>query len=302
MRYSMLADPWGSTADSVLDEAEFAGRIGAETYWLAQVWRMDSMTLIPSLAARSGPDLKFGTSIVASYLRHPVTLASQALTANLLVDGRFTLGVGLSHNFIIEGMFDIPFDRPLRHLGEYLDILVPALEQKPIDAHGDSVSYHGVIDVPGAPVPDLMLAALGPQMLRLCGSRTGGTITWMMGANSIAEFVIPTIHDAAERAGRPAPRVVVLVPVWITDDAASARAQTAENLAIYGQAPSYRSALDREGLAGPEDYAIIGSEDDAREQLARYDLPGVTEIGIQVLAGGEHRDRTREFITTLCQP
>jgi 5,10-methylenetetrahydromethanopterin reductase len=297
----MMADPWGASTADVLDEAVFAGSIGADTYWLAQIWRMDSMTLIPTLAAQTGSQLKFGTAIVASYLRHPVTLASQALTANLLVDGRLTLGVGLSHKPVIEGMFEIPFDRPIRDISEYLDVLVPALEQKPIDAHGASVSFHGVMDVPEAPAPELLLAALGPQMLRLCGARTAGTITFMAGPSTLSDFVIPTVHRAAEHAGRAAPRVVVLVGMWITDDPAAARAQAADRLAIYGTAPSYRALLDREGLVGPEECTIIGSEDAAREELARYDLEGVTEIGIQILADGQDRDRTRQFIASLCR-
>ena len=297
-----VADPWGGSTADLLDEAVFAGSIGAETYWLPQIWRMDAMTLIPTLAAQAGSQqLKFGTSIVASYLRHPVTLASQALTANLLVDGRLTLGVGLSHKPVIEAMFEIPFDHPIRDMSEYLDVLVPALEQKPIDARGASVSFHGAMDVPDAPTPELLLAALGPQMLRLCGRRAAGTITFMAGPSTLANDVIPTIQRAAEQAGRPEPRVVVLVGVWITDDAEGARAQTAERLAIYGTVPSYRGLLDREGLSGPEGCTIIGSEDAAREELARYDLGGVTEIGFQILATGEDRDRTRDFVAGLCR-
>src|SRR5262249_39119096 len=153
------------------------------------------------------------------------------LTANQLIDGRLSLGVGLSHKPVIEAMFEIPFDHPLRDMSEYLDVLVPALQQKPIDAHGASVSYHGEMDVPGAPAPAVLLAALGPQMLRLCGARSAGTITLFAGPSTLADFIIPTLHRAAEQAGRATPRVVVLIGVWITDDPVAARAQLAERLA-----------------------------------------------------------------------
>jgi alkanesulfonate monooxygenase SsuD/methylene tetrahydromethanopterin reductase-like flavin-dependent oxidoreductase (luciferase family) len=77
MRVSMFADLWSATVPDLIEEATFAGEAGVDTYWIAQIWRMDSMTLIPSLAAAAGPDLKFGSGIVSSYLRHPVTMASR---------------------------------------------------------------------------------------------------------------------------------------------------------------------------------------------------------------------------------
>ena len=299
MRISVMADPWSGSAADVLEEATFAGSVGADTYWLAQVWRMDSMTLIPSLAAAAGPDLKFGSGIVCSYLRHPVTLASQALTTNVLVDGRYTLGVGLSHQVILEPMFGIDFTRPLRAMREYLDVLLPAIAQQPVDADGETVSFHGAVDVPGAAAPDVVLAALGPQMLRLCGERTAGTITWMTGPQTLAGYVVPAITAAAERGGRDAPRIVALVPMWITDDTAAARTASAERLDIYGMAPSYRSMLQREGWAAPEDAVLIGNEDHVRASIERYREAGATEMGIQILGTGDDRDRTRAFVADL---
>jgi F420-dependent oxidoreductase-like protein len=300
MRISVMADPWSATTADLMDEAAFAGEVGAETYWIAQIWRMDSMTLIPSLAAKAGPDLKFASGIVNAYLRHPVTLASQALTTNLLVDGRYTLGVGPSAKSMMEDMFEVPFDRPLRYMSEYLDVLVPALDQQAVDAHGDSVSYHGPVDVPGASAPDLMLAALSPGMLRLCGRRTAGTITWLTGPRTLADYVVPTIREAAAEAGRPSPRVVALVPLLVTDDVAAGREHALAQLGIYAINPSYARMVEREGLAGPQDAAIIGSEELARDALAAYDQEGVTEVALQILGPRAEHGRTRAFIADLC--
>ena len=222
MRVGIMNDPWSGTLGDMRDEVAWAARVGAHTYWLAQVWRYDAFTLIPSLAA-TAPSLRFATSVAATFHRHPMTMASQALTANLLTGGRFTLGIGLMHKPVIEGMFGLSFDKPVRHMSEYLDILLPLLAQKPSDASGVAWTYRGPIDVPGAPECPVLLAALGTQMLGVCGRRTAGTITFMTGPHTIRDHVVPTLTAAANSAGRDAPRVVALVPVHVTDDVTAGR-------------------------------------------------------------------------------
>lgn len=298
MRIGIMGDPWAGTWDEMQDEVLWAAASGAHTYWLAQVWRYDAFTVIPSLAALA-PDLHFATGVAATFHRHPMTMASQALTASLLTRGRFTLGLGLMHQPIIEGMFGIPFAKPVKHMSEYLDIVLPLLEGKPAGAAGEFWTYHGPVDVPGAPACDVMLAALGPQMLDLCGRRTAGTITWMTGPATLRDHVVPTIRAAADAVGRPEPRVVALVAVHITDDVAGARARASANLGMYGQMPSYRAMLDREGLADASDFALIGGEDEVRAGLEAYRAAGITDLGIAVAAGPADRDRTRAFLTGL---
>jgi F420-dependent oxidoreductase-like protein len=293
-----MNDPWNGTLAEMRDEVAWAAAAGAHTYWLAQVWRYDAFTLIPSLAA-DAPNLRFATGVAATFHRHPMTMASQALTANLLTGGRFTLGIGLMHRPVIEGMFGMSFDKPVRHMSEYLDILLPLLAQKPSDAAGEAWTYRGPIDVPGAPECNVLLAALGPRMLGLCGRRTAGTITWMTGPRTIDDYVVPTLTAAADSAGRAAPLVAALVPVHVTDDVATARARAAQALAIYGTLPSYRAMLDREGVTGPEDFALIGSEDAVGDGLEAYRSAGVTDLGIAVAADAVDRDRTREFVASF---
>lgn len=298
MRIGIMNDPWSGTLADLRGEVAWAATVGAHTYWLAQVWRYDAFTLIPSLAA-DAPDLQFATGVAATFHRHPMTMASQALTANLLTGGRFTLGIGLMHKPVIEGMFGLSFDKPVRHISEYLDILLPLLAQKPSDAAGAAWTYHGPIDVPGAPECPVLLAALGTQMLGVCGRRTAGTITWMTGPHTIREHVVPTLTAAASSAGREAPRVVALVPVHVTDDVAAARARAAQALGVYGTMPSYRAMLDREGLTGPEDFAIVGGEEAVRDGLEAYRAAGVTDLGIAVAADAVDRDRTRELVASF---
>jgi len=299
MRVGLVANPLTASVEAIEEEVRFAAGAGIGTYWLPQVFGLDVMTVIPRLAAQA-PQLHFATGVVAIYPRHPAVLAGQALTVSTLTSGRFTLGIGLMHKPVIEGMFGMSFDRPVRAMREYLDVLIPLLEQRPADASGEMFSFHGSLMLPPAPPCDIVIAALGPQMLRLCGSRAAGTVTWMTGPRTLREHVVPTITAAAEAAQRPAPRVVAAVPVLVTDDRDAGRRRVAGQLATYARMPSYRAMLDREGLDAPEDFVVIGNEDDVRARLAEFGEAGASELGLFVVApAGEERDRTRALVASL---
>ena len=148
------------------------------------------------------------------------------------------------------------------------------------------------------PVP-VLLAAMGPAMLRLAGKRTAGTILWMTGPATTRDYVVPTINAAAEQAGRPAPRVVCILPVCVTDDPDGARARAAKVFEIYGQLPSYRAMLDREGAQGPADVAIVGNEDQVAGQIKALADCGVTDFVAGEYARGNDRLRTRNLLKSL---
>ncbi len=174
--------------------------------------------------------------------------------------GRLDLGIGMSHQMVVEGMWGLPFDKPVRRMREYLEALVPLLAGENPQYGGETVTARGGLDV-RAEAPPVLVAALGPQMLAVTGRLADGTVTWMTGAKTIADLTAPTIRAAAEEAGRPEPRVVVALPVCVTADEADARQRAATEFSVYGILPSYRAMLDREGMAGPEDLAMIGSAD-----------------------------------------
>src|SRR5215218_4861453 len=195
-----------------------------------------------------------------------MVLAQAALTLNLIAGGRFTLGIGLTHEIISNGMWGIPWDRPVRRLSEYLDGLLPLLTGERVDAPGQTVTTRGQIRVPGAAAPPVYVAALGPQLLRIAGRRTAGTITWMTGPRTLAALTVPTLTTAAADAGRQA-EVVAALPVCVTDDVAKARELAAKAYAPYGTVPSYQAMLQRERVAAPEDVALIGDENTVRARL-----------------------------------
>ena len=183
------------------------------------------------------------------YPRHPMALAQQALTTSVLAGGRLTLGIGLSHKFVIEDMFGLSFEAPSRYMGEYLSILQPMLAGEAVHFEGAVLRTNGQLTVTDAhPVP-VLLAAMGPRMLQLAGTMTEGTLLGWAGAKNVREYVAPAIRTAAETAGRPAPRISTALPICVTDDVDTAYRLAGQLFAIYKDLPSYRTILDREGKA-----------------------------------------------------
>jgi F420-dependent oxidoreductase-like protein len=226
-------------------------------------------------------------------------LAQQALTTQAAIGGRLMLGIGLSHKPVVEGMWGMPFDRPVRHMSDYLSILMPLLSDRRVSFGGETLTGRGEITPPPADAPPVLVAALGPQMLRLVGRVADGTITWMTGPETLRTLTTPTITEAAEAAGRPAPQVVAGLPVCVTDDVDGARSRADRDYAIYGQLPSYRAMLDREGAATPADVAIIGSHDEVCDRVRALSESGVTTFAASAFGSSDELAATREAMISL---
>jgi F420-dependent oxidoreductase-like protein len=282
--------------DDVMGQVAALADAGIETAWCSQIFALDALTTIAA-AAREVPGIHFGTAVVPTYPRHPVMLAAQALTVQAASGGRLTLGIGLSHQLVIENVFGMSFDKPTRHMREYLEILMPALEGEQVSFVGETIkaSTFGPLQVT-APAPDVLVAALGTVMLNIAGRLATGTITWMTGPATVEEHIVPTINAAAAGAGHPVPQVAVGLPVCVTDDTAGARARAAEVFAMYGHLPSYRAMLDREGAAGPEDVAIVGTAAEVADQVRRLADIGATDFCGAPFGTG---DEIRASIDTL---
>ena len=264
--------------DDVLAQVHHLAETGIEAAWTSQIFSYDALTLL-AVIGREVPGIALGTAVVPTYPRHPVMLAGQALTVQAATGGRLHLGIGLSHQVVIENVFGMSFERPARHMREYLSVLVPLLAGEPAAFAGETIrsTTFGPLGV-RTEAPPVLVAALGETMLRLAGRMASGTITWMTGPQTVASHIIPTITEAAAEAGRPAPVVAVGLPVCVTDDPDAARAKAAEVFAIYGQLPSYRAMLDREGAAGPPDVAIIGTADEVADRVRHLASIGTTQF------------------------
>lgn len=302
MRLGIFSGSTGPAA-KVTDLADDARRAEAEgfaSFGAANIFSHDAMGAL-TLAAAQTERIELITAVVPTYPRHPHAMAQQALTVQAAGGGRrFVLGIGLSHAVVIEGMFGMSFDRPARHMKDYLDMLLPLLNGEPARSQSGQYRGNNFLEIADAEKPvSCMLAAMGPAMLRLAGARTDGTILWMTGAHAVETHIAPQLNAAAREAGRPEPRIVVGLPIMLTNDAAAGRETAAEQFANYGNLPSYRGMLDIEGAAHPSDVAIIGSEEGIESALRRLIDAGATDFAAAAFGSGEERERTRAFLAEL---
>ena len=289
----------GATVDEVVGAAEAAAADGFRAAWVANIFGIDAV-IACAVAGRAVPNLTLGTAVVPTYPRHPHAMAQQAMTAWDATGGRFHLGIGLSHQIVIETMFGLSFDRPAVHMREYLAVLLPLLREGNVSFDGEQYKVHAPLERAGDPAgPPVLLAAMAPVMLRLCGELTDGTILWMTGPRTVGEHVAPRLTKAASEAGRPDPRIVATLPVSVTDDPDGAR-QLADNVfQIYGNLPSYRAMLDKEGAQGPGDVAIVGDEATVVAGIRAMADAGTTEFVGAVFGDEPTMARTREVLLGL---
>ncbi len=256
---------------------------GFDSVWMPNVFGLDAMGAF-TVIGRETERIELGTAVVPTYPRHPVTMAQQALTVQAASGNRFALGIGLSHKFVIEDMWGMSFERPARHMRDYLEALLPLLRGGEVNVDNDSYRIHATYGVAGAEPPQVLLAAMAPRMLALAGSVADGTSLWMTGPDTIESYIAPALREASERAGREqAARIVAAFPIAITDHPDDARQRVGKMLANYSPIPSYRAMLDREGAAGPEDVAILGDESVLDEALDRLEAMGVSDFSASIM-------------------
>lgn len=295
---SLTEQPGPGVLGKLRDDVAAAAEDGFASAWLANIFGVDALTALAVVGSQA-PAIELGTAVIPTYPRHPAALAQQALTAQAALDGRLVLGIGLSHQIVIEHMYGYSFDKPARHMREYLEVLLPLLRAGRASFTGDTLKAEVTLSpLHERPVP-VLLAALAPRMLRLAGAVADGTILWMTGPETVASHIVPRITAAADEAGRPAPRVVCTLPICVTDDAAAARERANEVFSIYGQLPSYRAMLDLEGAAGPGDVAIVGDEDAVGRQVSHLAEVGVTDFNAALFGPREEAARTRALLRSL---
>ena len=197
-----------ATLDQLVEAVRRAEADGFDSFWIAQIFGLDALTAL-AVAGSQVDRIELGTAVVPTYPRHPMMLAGQALTVQSAIGDRLALGIGLSHKIVIEDLWGYSYAKPVRHMREYLEALLPLLRGESVAVTGEDLTCIGSIDVAGAAAPDVIVAALGAQMLKLAGSTGCGTITWCTGERALLDHVVPRITAAAEAADQPAPRVVV---------------------------------------------------------------------------------------------
>jgi F420-dependent oxidoreductase-like protein len=295
MRIGVFVDEMGPSLETVIDQSQAAAKAGFAGVWLGQRTGRDALTTL-ALAGRQTPGIELGTAVVPTYPRHPLALAAQALTVQEAVGGRLTLGLGVSHQYIIEGQYGYSFDRPARHLREYLSALVPLLRGESVTYQGETLTAVGAVDVAAATPPSVLVGALGPAMLRVAGELADGTITTWATPSALAEHIVPAITKAA---GGRTPRVVASTVVCVTSHEDDRRAWVTENFGMVGQLPIYRAMLDRGHATGPQDTVVIGDEAVVERQIRQLFDAGATELVVVLLGSEEEQARTTALLTDL---
>lgn len=313
MRVGVMVGPergrYAAKVERLRADARWAEEAGLASIWIPQIPDdFDALTAVAVVGAETSR-IEVGTAVVPVQSRHPVALAQQALSVQAVCDGRLALGLGVSHHWIIETMLGLPYEHPVPTMRAYLDVLDQALRGPgAVDVENEMFRVHNPLDITDiAPTP-VLLAALGPLMLRLAGERTDGTILWMADERAIGSHVVPKITVAAEAAGRPAPRVVAGIPVCLCadDEIEIAVARTNRILAEAETSPNYQRLLEEGNARAVGDILAAGSESTIERRLRSFADAGVTDLSFRVVPIGEGRDelvasyrRTRAFVADL---
>jgi 5,10-methylenetetrahydromethanopterin reductase len=283
------------TVDAVVTRARQASEAGFDAFWLPQVTGLDALVAL-AVVAREVPGIEIATAVVPIQGRHPLPLALAALTvADAAGPGRFTLGIGVTHPPVSAGWFGVPYHGIVDACAETVDALQGLFSaDRRADLDGTHLSVHAATAISAA-APGLVLAAMGPRMVHLAGSRTDGTLTWMTGPRGVAT-IVPGLRAAADAAGRPPPRVAIGIPVCVTDDQSAARARLGPIMDRSSLMPAYRRQIELEGVDAPVDLAVVGSEDEVAEHLERFTVAGMTELCANLLGTPDDVNRTAAFL------
>ena len=296
----------GSSVDRLVEQAVQAERDGFASLWYPSGAGGDPLVAM-ALAGRATSSIELGTAVLQTYPCHPVLQAQRAVSV-VAAMGRpgFTLGVGPSHEPVIDGQYGMSYEHPGRHTESYVGILAAALRGEAVDVEGPDFRVHlpPRAATPAHSVP-LLVAALAPRLLRVAGEKADGTVLWMATAKAIGQLVAPRIRDAAAKAGRAAPRIVAGIPVAVHDDVVEARRAAAEQFALYGRLPNYRRLLEAGGAGGPADAVIVGDEASVTTSIGALFEAGATDLWAAPFAvgpdGSGSRRRTRELLQSLAQ-
>lgn len=288
------------SVEAFVDHAQAAEADGFDSYWVAEhpTGGLDALTVL-AIVGQSVKSMELGTAVIPTYPRHPMVLAGQALTTQSVMAGRLTLGIGLSHQPMMAEL-GMQEDKQIRHLRDYLSILMPLIEEGTVDYDGESLSCRATVFRPAERPPRVLMAALGPQTLRVAGTRTAGTSLAWVGPKTIRDHIVPTLNQAAADAGRDAPRVLATLPVCVTDDPEGVRARITATAAMYTELPSYQAMFEREGVSEPGALGLVGSESQVEDMLGGLAEAGVTDFAAsEFTPSPDERQRTRTLLKEL---
>lgn len=286
-----VSETWGAASPigEVRERAQRAEALGFASGWVPYLpWSLDAFASLQA-AGEATRSIPLGTAVVPTYFFHPLAMARQAATVQAAIGRPIELGIGCS-NVAVVSMHGLPYERPARHVREYVEILASALAagEHPLGDREKAgfVQYAGEFfklgSIYGAPQTTrpgrLLVGALGPQMLRVAGTFADGTIATWADARAIARGIVPGLRKAAEAAGRPAPTVAGVVPIAITNEPEAVRAFAQSEFAFYESAMPYRRMLEVGDAKKIGDVCVIGDEETVARRLREYADAGMTDF------------------------
>ncbi|AYF78109.1 TIGR03564 family F420-dependent LLM class oxidoreductase [Nocardia yunnanensis] len=278
--------------DAIVAQARSAHELGVGAIWLGQRMDYDSPTLA-AVVGREVPGLQVGTSAIPVVGRHPLLVSAQAQTAQAATHGRYHLGLALG-SALVAGAFGAPFERPIARLREFLTAIGQLLDEGTADFHGELLTVTPPLPtaLPGAqPRIPVLVAAMGPQALRVTGELADGTLPYLAGPKTLSAHIVPDLT----RSSSGTPRVVAFVPAVVTADVERVRAAAVDSLAFYEQVPSYRRVLELEGATRAAELAVIGDEETVAAAVHRYYEAGATEVVLTSTDLGSPEDERRTW-------
>ena len=302
----------GNKVQDIQATIQRAEELGVDAVWMTTGGaRLDSITVFAA-AATSTQRIKFGTSIVPTFPRHPLVVAQQVQVVAQLAPGRFRLGLGPSHRPTMRAM-GIQMPNPLGHLREYLRIVKSLLQEGKVDFDGEPYQAHESIAEP-VDVP-VMASALQRGSFELCGAEADGAISWVCPLAYLRDTALPAMKKGADEAGRPVPPLIAHAPVCVHDNADEMRAAFREQFAMYPKLPFYRRMLISAGYpeaaettwsdAMIDGLVLHGNEEQTARRIQQLLDIGASEVLLSPVLVGSDRgaslDRTLRLLGQVAQ-
>lgn len=303
MKLSILF-PETRNVDRAIARIEELEALGFHSAVMGHAMDFDPLTVFALAGARTERIL-LTAAVVPLYSRHPISMAMGAATAQAASRGRFRLGLGPSHRPIIEHAYGLAWDRPVRHVREYVTIVRELLQQGKTRFNGEVYRVQAAHQVDGGGSVPVLLSALAEQMCRAAGSVADGVLPWLAPADYVAHQIVPAVRAGAEKAGRPAPPIIAENACVLSSDANLVRETIRREMGFYLAMPAYRALFERAGVPGAADAlatgwtdemirAVIpwGNERELADAVERYFAAGADEVVLSPVGVGADPDRS----------
>jgi F420-dependent oxidoreductase-like protein len=231
--------PWFTPAEQV-ELAVLADRLGLDSAWVAEAWGQDAVSVLGLLAGKTDR-IGLGSGLMQIPARKPTATAMAAATLDVLSEGRFRLGLGLSGPQVSEGWYGVPFVRNLGRTREYVDTVRRVLDREkvmvPMEGGAEGLGLGKPLRLLARPVQErlpIYLGAIGPKAVRQAGAIADGWLPFMLDPRE-PETLMGPLREGAAEAGRDVKDIDVapVVPLAIDEDVAAARDAVRPWLAFY---------------------------------------------------------------------